>query len=181
MDVINTARRQTNVNETHTDEVKMPTGAGKLLSWAEHGLYLSVATVLGIAAVVLLGWSVFSFVSSAFAGDVNHAVLQALDSLLLVVMLVEILHTVKISIRSDVLVIEPFMIVGIIAAIRRILVVTAEQAHPTAEKALEFQMAMLELGILTVMILALVGAIFIVRKFSISRTEQEEQPRLDTV
>lgn len=137
----------------------------KWLGWAENSLYLVIALMLGIAAVVLLVWSVFDFVSVMSTGEVSQAVLHALDSLLLVVMLVEILHTVKISLKSEVLVIEPFMIVGIIAAIRRILVVTAEQAHPTAEKAVEFQMAMLELGILTVMILTLVGAIFMVRRF----------------
>ena len=41
-------------------------------------------------------------------------------------MLVEILHTVRISIRSHILVTEPFLIVGLIASIRRILVITLE-------------------------------------------------------
>jgi hypothetical protein len=36
-------------------------------------------------------------------------------------MIVEILHTVRISLRSHILVAEPFLIVGLIAAVRRIL------------------------------------------------------------
>ena len=50
-------------------------------------------------------------------------------------MLVEILHTVRISIRSHVLVTEPFLIVGLIASIRRVLVITLEAATLTKEGA----------------------------------------------
>ncbi len=48
-------------------------------------------------------------------------------------MLVEILHTGRISIRSHVLVTEPFLVVGLIASIRRILVITLEAATLTKE------------------------------------------------
>ena len=48
-----------------------------------------------------------------------------------VLMLVEILHTVRISIRSHFLVTEPFLVLGLIAAIRRILVITLEAANLT--------------------------------------------------
>src|SRR2546427_13154836 len=61
--------------------------------------------------------------------------LRVLNQLLIVLMLVEILHTVRISIRSHVLVIEPFLIVGLIASIRRVLVITLEAATLTKEGA----------------------------------------------
>jgi uncharacterized membrane protein (DUF373 family) len=50
--------------------------------------------------------------------------LRVLDQLLVVLMLVEVLHTVRISIRSHYLVTEPFLVVGLIASIRRLLVIT---------------------------------------------------------
>ncbi len=153
----------------------MPMKVSEWLHKAEDIIYFVIGVVLGLVAVTLLAWSVVGFVGEAMGGNIGHAALKMLESLLLVVMLVEILHTVGISLRSNVLAIEPFMIIGIIAAVRRILVVTAEQAHPTAEKAIEFQMAMLELGILTFMILALVGAVFMVRKFP---RQQQDIPRL---
>jgi uncharacterized membrane protein (DUF373 family) len=56
-----------------------------------------------------------------------------LNELLIVLMLVEILHTVRISIRSHVLVTEPFLVVGLIASIRRILVISLEMATLTKE------------------------------------------------
>jgi hypothetical protein len=46
-------------------------------------------------------------------------------------MLVEILHTVRISIRSHVLVTEPFLVIGLIASIRRMLVIGLELATLT--------------------------------------------------
>jgi len=45
----------------------------------------------------------------------------------------QILHTVPISIRSQVLVTEPFLVVGLIASIRRILLITLEAATLTKE------------------------------------------------
>ena len=57
--------------------------------------------------------------------------LLVLDQLLVVLMLVEILHTVRISIHSHILVTEPFLVVGLIASIRRILVITLEATNLT--------------------------------------------------
>lgn len=37
-------------------------------------------------------------------------------------MIVELLHTVRISIQSQALTMEPFLVVGLIASIRRVLV-----------------------------------------------------------
>ena len=51
------------------------------------------------------------------------------DKLLFTLMLVEILHTVRQSITSsDQITVEPFLIVGLIASVRRILIVTVEVA-----------------------------------------------------
>ena len=41
-------------------------------------------------------------------------------------MIVEILYTVQVSFREHALIPEPFLIVGLIAGIRRVLVLTAE-------------------------------------------------------
>jgi len=90
-----------------------------------------------------------------------------LDRILLVLMIVELLYTVKVSFREHALVPEPFLIVGLIAVTRRILVVTAQLAV-LLEKPDDnlFRSAMLELGVLTVMVLALVASLWILRKRS---------------
>src|ERR1700686_1372496 len=106
-------------------------------------------------------------------------VLRVLDQLLVVLMLVEILHTVRISIRSHTLVTEPFLVVGLIASIRRMLVITLEAAAltkegkwTTPEGATIFRASMIELGLLGVLIFVLVYSITLLRR-SPEKSEEE--------
>ncbi|MGI8958557.1 MAG: phosphate-starvation-inducible PsiE family protein [Bryobacteraceae bacterium] len=100
--------------------------------------------------------------------------LLVLDQLLLVLMLIELLHTVRISVRSQALIMEPFLIVGLIASIRRVLVITmqaakmTEQGHPQIGEAasVSFRNSMVELGLLGFLILAFVFAIYLLRRSS---------------
>jgi hypothetical protein len=91
-------------------------------------------------------------------------IINLLDRVLLVVMLVELLYTVQISFREHALVPEPFLIVGLIAATRRVLVVTAEFANLAQAGGAVLLNAMLELALLTVMILVFVTALVLLRK-----------------
>ena len=66
--------------------------------------------------------------------------------------------------REHGLVAEPFLIVGLIAAIRRILILTAEFSRFLEMGEVAFRNAMIELGLLTVMAVALVISLFILRR-----------------
>jgi hypothetical protein len=85
-------------------------------------------------------------------------------------MVIEILHTVRASIQTHQLSSEPFLIVGLIATIRRILVVTLETSDKATEGpagaagALSFEHAMIELGILAMLTLVLAIAIYLSRR-----------------
>jgi uncharacterized membrane protein (DUF373 family) len=109
----------------------------------------------------------------------TNLVLRVLDQLLVVLMLVEILHTVRISIRSHTLVTEPFLVVGLIASIRRILVITLEAATLTKEGkwtsagATIFHASMIELGLLGLLVFVLVYSITLLRR---SPVKSEEEP-----
>jgi Phosphate-starvation-inducible E family len=99
----------------------------------------------------------------------TSAIFQLIDRLLLVLMLVEILNTVQVSIKTGTLVCEPFLIVGLIACIRRILVITLETSqitqpgHWQAENIPLFQASMLELGVLGALVIILIGSIYVIR------------------
>jgi len=86
-----------------------------------------------------------------------------------VLMVVEILHTVRVSFRSGTLVCEPFLIVGLIASIRRVLVITLESSQVnqpgkrTSETQALFSSTMLELGVLGGLILIMVTSICLLR------------------
>ncbi|HKJ05035.1 MAG TPA: phosphate-starvation-inducible PsiE family protein [Geopsychrobacteraceae bacterium] len=135
----------------------------KALSSAEDIIYICSALVLVAASAALLIFSTLEFVSS-FNENISKSISQLLDGLLLVLMLVEILHTIGIFLKKRKLVIEPFLAIGIIAAIRRVLIITAEQVHPTPEHAAAFRMTMLELGLLAAMIFSFVFCIFLLRR-----------------
>ena len=79
-------------------------------------------------------------------------------------MVVEILYTVQVSLREHALVPEPFLVVGLIAGIRRILVLTAEFADMIEEGGDVFRNGMIELGLLTRLVLGLVGALALLRR-----------------
>jgi small-conductance mechanosensitive channel len=98
---------------------------------------------------------------------------------LVVLMLVEILHTVRVSIRSHILVTEPFMVVGLIASIRRILVITLEASTLTKEGSWSnqgasiFRASMLELSLLGLLVLVLVFCITLLRRNALSAKDLE--------
>ena len=65
------------------------------------------------------------------------AAIALLDQVLLVLILVEIVHTVVLSLRAHRLAAQPFIIVGLVAVIRRILfVLSSEVKVNTTELAL---------------------------------------------
>jgi len=98
----------------------------------------------------------------------------AIDRLLLVFMLVEILHTVGVSFRSHSLNAEPFLVVGLIASIRRMLVVTLESSQvgtvsrSSPEGQAILHAAMMELVVLGFLILIMVISIVLLRRTRLS-------------
>ena len=149
-------------------------------------------TEIVIYSVLAALLAVTAFVTIATAGQIlwiglSHwtvaaQTLKVLNQLLIVLMLVEILHTVRISIRSHKLMIaEPFLVVGLIASIRRMLVITLEAATLSREGAWVsegaraiFHGSMIELGLLGLLVLILVHSIIWLRRNAGSGTEAGE-------
>jgi hypothetical protein len=138
-------------------------GLARIFTHVEDGAYLGLGILLTFCAAVALYNGGVSFLEMVARPSVGGVVF-VLDRLLLVLMIVELLYTVKVSFREHALVPEPFLIVGLIAATRRILVVTAQFAI-IAEKPDEvaFRSALWELGLLTVMVFVLVGSLRLLR------------------
>jgi hypothetical protein len=126
----------------------------------EDAMYSLVAILLAVAALLL----VWSAVSSSIA-DLQHStdsltvVLSLLDRGLILFMVVELLHTVRITLHGHELTAEPFLIVGLIAAIRRVLLLTAESGTE-----FRFDRQGAELIILVSLILVMSVAILIWRR-----------------
>ena len=67
---------------------------------------------------------------------------------------------------------EPFLIVGLIAAVRRILVTTAEFARTIEQGGELFRNVMIELAVLTVMVVARVASLLMLRRRGSSVTAE---------
>jgi uncharacterized membrane protein (DUF373 family) len=130
----------------------------------EDAVYVGLGTLLGAIAVGLLVAVAVAVVQALLGNALPDRAVTLLDRILLILMMVELLYTVQVSFREHTLAPEPFLIVGLIAAIRRLLVLTAEFAGLLQKNDRAFQGAMLELGLLTVMIVALVVSLVILRK-----------------
>lgn len=127
------------------------------------GLLLALAALLGMLQAGVELWH-----ASMAQGD-GEILILAIDRLLFVLMVVEILHTVRVSFRSGTLVCEPFLIVGLIASIRRVLVITLESSQVNQpnkwgpDSQAMFNATMMELGVLAVLILVMVISIGVLR------------------
>ena len=131
----------------------------------EDIVYIGLGVLLGLSAAALLVNVAIGLARSVLAGAPAQSVVDLLDRMLLILMIVELLYTVQVSFREHTLVPEPFLIVGLIAVTRRILVVTAQVAT-VFEKGDDrlFRSAMIELALLTVMVLVLVLSLRLLRK-----------------
>jgi uncharacterized membrane protein (DUF373 family) len=147
------------------------------LSHAESVVLVLIAVVLIILAVILLGNSVLTIFSSLLHGTIQDLSIQILDSVLLVMMTMEIVYTVTVSLQGHTLAAEPFLIIGAIAAIRRMLVITAESTRQFDNVEI-FRSTLVELGLLAVMVVAIAFAIYMLRRserFKVFKLESEPE------
>ncbi len=134
------------------------------LAGLEDALYIIVALVLiGAAALVVVGTvsSLVSAIRHGF-GAVNTGILL-LDRTLLLLIVAELMHSLRFVVLRHRIVVEPFLFVGLIAVVRRVLILTAElERQSYYGRALTNQL--LQLGLLGFLALALAISIFLVRR-----------------
>jgi uncharacterized membrane protein (DUF373 family) len=138
------------------------TGATSVRPWIwvlEHAqdlVTISLGIVLIVFAAAVLISAVVDFANGSL-GPVNRAAPELLDHVLLVLILLEIVHTVVLSLRSHRLVAQPFIVVGLIAVIRRILLVLTPGTGVSASAS--------ELGLLIGMVAVFVAGLIAVSVF----------------
>lgn len=135
--------------------------------------YIGLGVLLAAGALILLGAAAWFLYNSIFSGEIRELMVDLLDQILLILMVLEILYTVQVSFREHVLSPEPFLVVGLIAAMRRILIITAEFSKPAEVLEAAFRNAMMELGLLTVLILSLVLSLYFLKRQSPAKAERE--------
>ena len=97
-------------------------------AWVDRAIAVAEDVVYGVLAIVLVGGAAILIADAVVhlideaSRNVETAVRDMLDRLLLAFILVELLGAVRATIRERRLVAEPFLLVGIIASIKEVVV-----------------------------------------------------------
>jgi len=130
----------------------------------EDVVYIGLAALLAISALALLAGAFANTFQSLWNHSLGTQIVVLLDQILLVLLIIELLYTVQVSFREHRLLAEPFVVVALIAAIRRVLVITAEISKVAESSEVTFRHAVWELALLTGMILVFVGSLIMLQK-----------------
>jgi uncharacterized membrane protein (DUF373 family) len=125
-------------------------------------LYIVVGLLLVVAAIGVIVGTVEELINSVGEGtDPVTVGLLVLDRILLLLIVAELLHTLRIVLYEGDIYAEPFLLVGLIAVVRRVVVVTAEVEQRSGRPLTNL---LLELGMLALLALAFGAAIFLLRR-----------------
>jgi len=132
----------------------------------EDVVYIGLGLLLAGCSLALLVSGLINFGQNLITGSLTTNIVALLDRVLLILLVVELLYTVQVSFREHALMPEPFLLIGLIAGIRRVLLLTAELAQVSEKSEVVFQHFIMELLALTVLIVALVISLVVLRKRS---------------
>jgi hypothetical protein len=141
-----------------------PSIGAHFLGRAESLVLILIGGVLVVLALLMLEQSVLQLVDAAMHGKIHEEAIEILDGVLLVMMTMEIVYTVAISLEAHALVAEPFLIIGAIAAIRRMLVITATSTKDEHANPEVFRNTLYELALLSLIVITMAYAIVLLRK-----------------
>jgi uncharacterized membrane protein (DUF373 family) len=138
-----------------------------------------VAIVLLVLAAVVLVRSFITFVTSlnAAAPDYTLSLISAIDGVLVVIILVDIMRTVLTHLEGWGFPFRPFLVIGIIAAVRDILAVSTRLtlSSGATTKGASISQSLVELGTNAGVILVLAVALFLTRGMDVDAETDTRQ------
>jgi uncharacterized membrane protein (DUF373 family) len=143
------------------EERRDRSGIAALLGYGEFLIDTVVALALIAGGTILLGVVLYDFVHDLGQGPFISNVLNLLSGLLLVFIFTELITTIRVVIARRKVVVEPFLIVGIVAAVRRLIVLSAEAENRLGTPG--FRDVLLEVGVLSGTVLLLGATVLILR------------------
>lgn len=158
------------MNDGSDIQGRLTRAASAVFLHTEHAIYAALGILLALTALLALAQATSLTWEAMRALGGADKILEVIDRLLFLLMLIEILHTVRVSMRSGKLTCEPFLIVGLIASIRRVLVITLQSSQImeakdwSSDKQALFAASMIELGVLAGLILTMVLGIFLLHR-----------------
>jgi len=143
------------------------------LEQADRALYVLVAILFLIAAVAMGAYSLVTFFRH-LNDDFPLDVITFVNDLLLVLIILEVLGTVRSYLANGETTLRPFLYIGIISATRRILAIGARTTLGEVTNEATFRHLMIDLGVNGAVVLALGIALYL-----FSRQEDEREAAAD--
>ena len=131
--------------------------------------YVAAGFSLLILGMVIFAHAWYVFLLRPVQVGLLPAGLKLLNDRLLVIILLELFRTVVRFLQTEVLELEPYLAVGIIACTRRVLTASAELSHQLELAAREtrqelFQQYLMDVGLNVTVIIVLIWAVYLLRK-----------------
>jgi uncharacterized membrane protein (DUF373 family) len=125
-------------------------------------IYLVVAALLLVAAGLTLVGTVIDVVNGSKSRPIADTGVFVLDRVLLMFIFGELLYTLRLIDVGGRILVEPFLLIGLIAVVRRVLVITAEIEGEHGHRAItDF---LIQLGALAGLAFVLVLCIYLLRR-----------------
>jgi len=130
------------------------------LERADRAVYLLVAVLFLVAAVAMAGYSLVTFLQN-LEDDFPLDLIAFINDLLLVLIILEVLGTVRSYLATGATSLQPFLYIGIISATRRILAIGAQTTLGDVSNASTFNHLMIDLGVNGGVVLSLATALYL--------------------
>ncbi|MDP1945996.1 MAG: phosphate-starvation-inducible PsiE family protein [Nitrospirota bacterium] len=134
------------------------------MEWLDRLGYMTAGFSLLILGMLIFTHAWYTFIMKANQAGLLPSGLKLLNDLLLVIILLELFRTVIRFLQTEVLDLEPYLAVGIIACTRRVLTASAELSHLTAMTDTQFYQYLMDVGLNVTVIMVLIVGVFLVRK-----------------
>jgi len=128
----------------------------------QSGIYVLVAALLVAAAAFTLVGTVVDVFEGSESRPIADTGVFILDRVLLLFIIAELLYTLRLVDIGGRILVEPFLLIGLIAVVRRILIIAAEiEGHEGGGEITDF---LIEIGAFGALAFVLALAIFLLRR-----------------
>jgi uncharacterized membrane protein (DUF373 family) len=135
---------------------------GSLVDGFETVIYaIAFALLVSAAVLVVIGGAEAVVQAATHKVNTLQGGVLVLDRVLMVLIIAEIAATLRAVLLYHEIAAEPFLFIGLIACVRRILIVTAATEQVHSDK--ELNRLLLELGALGLLVIGIAAAIFMIR------------------
>ncbi len=148
-------------------------GSSEVLEFSEKVIYLVIAVTLVLMSIVSLVSSTSALINVILHGDIILGLTSVLNDVLFVIILMELLGTVITHLSEGGFQLRPFLIIGIISSVRRILVLGAQLSTTRRESPTVFDHSLIELGVDALIVVILTVALYLVQRIRKNSTREE--------